>query len=180
MEQALAAPSDVNRTSSALKTLLQKCTAQKTTNAHLLSKIQKISNSIQVCCRIRPLRSSELRNNEKVVVEPLSETEAGYYDQKARQWKSFVYDKVFGPDQSQQDIFEEVRVCEERGDELERRVYWISTYMPDTSECNVAAAKLFAITNDTNAPSIATRFARRRFSWDERGLGSPILVWSKF
>ena len=129
MEQALAAPSDVNRTSSALKTLLQKCTAQKTTNAHLLSKIQKISNSIQVCCRIRPLRNNELRNNEKVVVEPLSETEAGYYDQKAKQWKSFVYDKVFGPDQSQQDIFEEVRVCEERSDELERRVYWISTYM---------------------------------------------------
>ncbi|GMH79153.1 hypothetical protein TrST_g6968 [Triparma strigata] len=108
VEQALAAPSDVNRTSSALKTLLQKCTAQKTTNAHLLSKIQKISNSIQVCCRIRPLRNNELRNNEKVVVEPLSETEAGYYDQKAKQWKSFVYDKVFGPDQSQQDIFEEV------------------------------------------------------------------------
>ena len=35
----------------------------------------------------------------------------------------------------------EVRVCEERSDELKRREYWISMYMPDTSKCNVAATK---------------------------------------
>ena len=36
--------------------------------------------------------------------------------------------------------------------------------MPDTSKykCNVAAAKFFAVSNVTNAPSIATCFARRR------------------
>ena len=33
--------------------------------------------------------------------------------------------------------------------------------MPDTSSCNVAAAKFFAISNVTNTPAIATRFARR-------------------
>ncbi|GMH73896.1 hypothetical protein TL16_g06314 [Triparma laevis f. inornata] len=108
VDTALETPTDQTRTTSTLKTLLNKCTSLKTENAHLLSKIQKISNSIQVCCRIRPLRSSELRNNEKVVVEPLSETEAGYYDKKNGEWKSFVYDKVFGPDQEQQDIFEQI------------------------------------------------------------------------
>ena len=57
-----------------------------------------------------------------------------------------------------------MRVCEERSDELKRRVYWISTYMPDISKCNVAAAKFFAISNVTNDPSIATRFSLRRMA----------------
>ena len=47
--------------------------------------------------------------------------------------------------------FAKVRVCEERSDELKRLVY-------------PAAAKLYAVINNTNAPSIATRFARRRSS----------------
>jgi len=47
----------------------------------------------------------------------------------------------------------EVRVCEERSDELKRREYWISMYMPDTSKCNVAATKFFAISNATNGVS---------------------------
>ena len=37
------------------------------------------------------------------------------------------------------------------------------TYMVDTSVRNVAAAKIYAVINNTNDPSIATRFARRRF-----------------
>ena len=57
--------------------------------------------------------------------------------------------------------YAKVRVCEEQSDELKRRVYWILTYMLDTSICNGAAAKFFAISNVTDAPSIATRFARR-------------------
>ena len=56
-----------------------------------------------------------------------------------------------------------MRVCEERSDELKRQVYWILTCMVDTSVRNVAAAKLYAVINSTNDPSIATRFARRRF-----------------
>ena len=59
-------------------------------------------------------------------------------------------------------VSEEVRVCEERSDELKRRAYWILTCMVDTSVRNVAAAKLYADINNTNDPSIATRFARRR------------------
>ena len=52
-----------------------------------MSKIQKVSNSIQVCCRIRPLRGDEMSRKERVVVEPLSETEVGYYCSKSKQWK---------------------------------------------------------------------------------------------
>ena len=33
--------------------------------------------------------------------------------------------------------YSQVRVREERSDELRRRVYWISTYMPDTSICTL-------------------------------------------
>ena len=36
---------------------------------------------------------------------------------------------------------DQVRVCEERSNELKRREYWISMYIPDTSKCNVAATK---------------------------------------
>ena len=88
--------------------LLSKITLQTATNAHLLSKMQKVSNSIQVCCRIRPLKHSEIITQERVTVEPLSETEAGCFDQKSNKWRSYIFDKVFGPDQTQQDIFEEV------------------------------------------------------------------------
>ena len=56
-------------------------------------------------------------------------------------------------------------MCEERSDELKIRVYCISTYTPDTSICNVGAAKFFAVSNVTNAPSIATCFARRSSVW---------------
>ena len=55
-----------------------------------------------------------------------------------------------------------MRVCEERSDELKCQVHWILTCMVDTSVRNVAAAKLYAVINNTNDPSIATRFARRR------------------
>ena len=44
--------------------------------------------------------------------------------------------------------------------QCEVRVYWILTCMVDTSVRNVAAAKLFAVINNTNDPSIATRLAR--------------------
>ena len=51
--------------------------------------------------------------------------------------------------------------CEERSDEPKRREYWISMYMPDTSKCNVAATKFFAISNATNAPNIAVAAIER-------------------
>ena len=92
----------------ALKKLLSKVTLQTATNAHLLSKMQKVSNSIQVCCRIRPLKHSEIVTQERVTVEPLSETEVGCLDSKSKKWRSYIFDKVFGPDQTQQDVFEEV------------------------------------------------------------------------
>ena len=56
----------------------------------------------------------------------------------------------------------EVRVCLVAHSSLKRRVCWILASMVDTSERKVAVAKLYAVINNTNAPSVATRFARRR------------------
>ena len=108
VNDAMSQLGDAKKAAAALSSLLKKCNEQKSTNASLLSKIQKVSNSIQVCCRIRPLGVDEMGRKERVVVEPLSETEVGYFCSKSKQWKSFAYDKVFGPDQSQQEVFEEV------------------------------------------------------------------------
>ena len=66
-------------------------------------------------------------------------------------------------------------MCEKRSDELKRRVYWIFKYMLDTSICNGGAAKFFAISNVTDAPSNATHFACRsltaRFQKSSLSLG---------
>ena len=58
------------------------------------------------------------------------------------------------------------------------------TCIVDTSVRNVAAAKLYAVINNTNHPSIATRFARRRFeikmqvTKDTWGLGLATIRFS--
>ena len=60
-----------------------------------------------------------------------------------------------------------VRVSEERGersDELRRRVYWTATFTANTSVRGIAAANFCAVSNITNDPSIATRFARHRLA----------------
>ena len=57
----------------------------------------------------------------------------------------------------------QVRVCEERSEELRRRVYWISTWVANTSVRNATATSLFAVSNVMKTPSFTTRFARCRF-----------------
>ena len=58
--------------------------------------------------------------------------------------------------------FGQVRGCEERSDELRRRVYGISALVANSSVRNVAAAKSTTISNTDNTTFHATRFARRR------------------
>ena len=99
---------DPDTLAAALKQILEKYDGQTTANATLLQKVQSIQHNIQVCCRIRRLTAKEIKAGEKVVIEPLSPSECGYFDKKSETWKSFAFDKVFGPDQGQQEIFEEV------------------------------------------------------------------------
>jgi chromosome segregation ATPase len=91
-----------------LRKLNKKSAKQREYNAQLLSKILSLQGNIQVYCRVRPMRISEIQAGNKNVVEALSETEIGCYDQRTNKWKSFGFDRVWGPDQSQNSVFQDV------------------------------------------------------------------------
>lgn len=99
---------DMKKISEEYKALERKSAQQREYNAQLLSKILSLQGSIQVCARVRPMRISEVHAGHKNVVEALSETELGCFDGRINKWKSFSFDKVWGPDQSQQAIFQDV------------------------------------------------------------------------
>ncbi|EEC50188.1 kinesin family-like protein, partial [Phaeodactylum tricornutum CCAP 1055/1] len=67
-----------------------------------------LQGNIQVYCRVRPMTITELQKGHKSTVESLSETEVGCYDGRTNKWKSFAFDRVWGPDQSQQSVFQDV------------------------------------------------------------------------
>ena len=99
---------DVKAMATELKSLEKKCNSQREYNAQLLSKMLHLQGNIQVYCRIRPISLSEVDKGNKQVVEPLSETEVGCFDSRTNKWKSFGFDRVWGPDQSQQSVFQDV------------------------------------------------------------------------
>jgi kinesin family protein C2/C3 len=99
---------DTIRITEELRKLDKKSARQREHNAQLLSKILNLQGNIQVCCRVRPLRMSELQQGNKSVVEAFSESEIGCFDARSNKWKSFGFDRVWGPDQSQQDVFQDV------------------------------------------------------------------------
>lgn len=104
----IIATGDVGKISEELKSLDKKAASQREYNAQLLSKILSLQGNIQVCCRIRPIRMHEIQKGYKNVVESLSETELGCFDNRNQKWKSFAFDKVWGPDQTQSSIFQDV------------------------------------------------------------------------
>lgn len=91
-----------------LRSLEKKCNAQRDYNNQLLSKMLSLQGNIQVFCRIRPMSFNEIQRGCKAVVEALSETELGCFDARTNQWKSFAFDRVWGQDQSQQSVFQDV------------------------------------------------------------------------
>ena len=91
-----------------LKALDKKVKDQREYNAQLLSKMLHLQGNIQVYCRIRPMTVGEMQQGAKTVVEALSETECGCFDERTNKWKSFAFDRTWGPDQSQQRIFQDV------------------------------------------------------------------------
>ena len=93
---------------SEFRTLAQKSVLQKEHNAQLLVKILRLQGNIQVCCRIRPMKISETQAGEKRVTEPLSETEVGCFDNRTQSWKSYGFDKVWGPDTTQHSVFRDI------------------------------------------------------------------------
>jgi DNA repair exonuclease SbcCD ATPase subunit len=91
-----------------LRSLEKKCNGQREYNAQLLSKMLHLQGNIQVYSRVRPMTMSEVQKGYKTVVESLSETELGCFDSRTNKWKSFAFDRVWGPDQSQQSVFQDV------------------------------------------------------------------------
>ncbi len=99
---------DKEKIATEVRALSKRATLQKEHNAQLLVKILKLQGNIQVCCRIRPLTNGEIKNGTKRVVEPLSESEVGVFDERTKNWKSFSFDKVWGPDSHQLGVFQDV------------------------------------------------------------------------
>ena len=99
---------NVELISKMLLQLAKKSNSQQRYNAQLLNKILKVQGNIQVCCRIRPLSQKEIDESDKLMVEMLSETELGCYDVRSRSWKSFAFDRVWGPDHGQAAVFQDV------------------------------------------------------------------------
>jgi kinesin family protein C2/C3 len=99
---------DVKLVAEELRSIEKKYNAQREYNAQLLSKMLHLQGNIQVYCRVRPMTISEMQRGYKEVVESLSETEVGCFDSRTNKWKSFAYDRVWGPDQSQQSVFQDV------------------------------------------------------------------------
>ena len=90
------------------RALAKKVSAQKTHNAELLTRILKLQGNIQVGCRIRPVSAEESQRGCREVAQALSETELGCFDERTRSWKSYAFDKVWGPDSRQKDVFQDV------------------------------------------------------------------------
>jgi len=88
--------------------MAKKMSAQKSHNAQLLTRILKLQGNIQVCCRIRPMSMDESQKGLHEVAQSLSETEVGCFDERTRSWKSYAFDKVWGPETGQQGVFQDV------------------------------------------------------------------------
>lgn len=89
------------------RSLAKKLSSQKSHNAELLTRILKLQGNIQVGCRIRPMLEDSQKGC-KEVAQALSETELGCFDERLGAWKSFAFDKVWGPDARQQDVFQDI------------------------------------------------------------------------
>ncbi|KAL9190870.1 hypothetical protein ACHAXT_000576 [Thalassiosira profunda] len=86
----------------------KKAAGLKAHNAQLLTRILKLQGNIQVCCRIRPMSAEESQENLHEVTQALGEAEVGCFDERTRSWKSYAFDKVWGPETQNKDVFGDV------------------------------------------------------------------------
>jgi len=91
-----------------VRAMAKKMSAQKSHNAELLTRILKLQGNIQVCCRIRPMTAGESQQGLHEVAQSLSETEVGCFDERTQSWKSYAFDKVWGSESRQKDVFQDV------------------------------------------------------------------------
>uniref|UniRef100_A0A7S2GTT1 Kinesin motor domain-containing protein n=1 Tax=Helicotheca tamesis TaxID=374047 RepID=A0A7S2GTT1_9STRA len=99
---------DSEKIAQELRHLAKKSSMQQAHNADLLTKILRLQGNIQVCCRIRPMKISEIQDGQRMVSEALSETEIGCFDSRTKAWKSYQFDKVWGPETTQKAVYKDV------------------------------------------------------------------------
>lgn len=118
--------------------LARKYLAERTRNAQLLSRLQTVCGNIQVFCRVRPIISEELAKamGSKLSVNVINHSDLAAMDVRAdrvfsdndstangddseaamdaesledgAQWKVFTFDRILGPEETQNDVFREV------------------------------------------------------------------------
>jgi len=89
-------------------TLSRKYEAIQSANIKLLSRVQSMVGSIQVCCRTRPASDRELANKGNICIDTTDDNELLCYDSRAECWKSYCFDKVWPMESNQADIFADV------------------------------------------------------------------------
>lgn len=88
----------------------------KTENTELLSRIQTIKGNILVYIRIKPEEYQEESDEDgssksQKYIEVLSNNVLGYYDHYSNTWKSYTFDHIFQPHDSQETVFSEYEHC---------------------------------------------------------------------
>lgn len=108
VEEDFTALTDADSLKAALETYAAKLAQTRSSNSKLLQKVQALRGNIQVMCRIRPPNLREVEAGVKIQVEAMSDTELGIYDKRNHEWKSFIFDRVWGPECSQSEVFFDV------------------------------------------------------------------------
>lgn len=116
--------------------LARKYLAERTRNASLLSRLQTVCGNIQVFCRVRPVIYEELQKSwgSRLAVNVINHSDVAVMDIKADRvsstgertidgtidaqaletlesgasWKVFTFDRILGPEETQNDVFREV------------------------------------------------------------------------
>lgn len=116
--------------------LARKYLAERTRNASLLSRLQTVCGNIQVFCRVRPVIYEELEKSwgSRLAVNVINHSDVAVMDIKADRvfsdgtrtiegtidaqaleslesgasWKVFTFDRILGPEETQNDVFREV------------------------------------------------------------------------
>ncbi|CAH0515942.1 unnamed protein product [Peronospora belbahrii] len=114
--------------------LARKYLAERTRNASLLSRLQTVCGNIQVFCRVRPIINEELERSwgSKLAVNVVNQSDLAAMDFRSDRlmpsdsngkttsnenmetlannssWKVFTFDRILGPEETQNDVFREV------------------------------------------------------------------------
>lgn len=126
--------SDLLKENYSAEQLARKYLAERTRNAQLLSRLQTVCGNIQVFCRVRPIIREELEKamGSKLSVNVINHSDLAAMDIRAErvfgdadstndsdaevdmveggsaQWKVFTFDRILGPEETQNDVFREV------------------------------------------------------------------------